>query len=354
MIKRLIAMLAATALLAGSIVFYYHKTGTRTDGVYYEATGIRPDAAILTVNGDAVSAEEYFYWLDSVCEYLASSLNAVPDFSAALTEDMTLGQYAKADAVNTVTLYAVARQMAREAGVTLAQEDIDALDAQRAQYVAYYGGEEIYAAQLQILGVTEELLRSIDEVPYLYNRMYQQFADPAGKLYPGEEALRTFGQEQGYVTAQLLYLTAEGLDEEAAADMKAKAADYAAQLQAAADKQGTYETLAAQLGLTTSEAGLTFSAADADAALYQAVAALAPGQVSSVIETEGGCYVALGMEPNYASLAEVLFNIRLQERQDSAKVEYSGKLYDSIDVTAFYTALYEARAALMQQLAGQS
>ena len=87
MIKRLIAMLAATALLAGSIVFYYHKTGTRTDGVYYEATGIRPDAAILTVNGDAVSAEEYFYWLDSVCEYLASSLNAVPAFSAALTED---------------------------------------------------------------------------------------------------------------------------------------------------------------------------------------------------------------------------------------------------------------------------
>ena len=354
MLKRLIAMLAVTALLAGSIAFYYHKTGARTDGVFYAATGIRPDAPLIYVDGDAVSAEEYFYWLDSVCEYLASSLNAVPDFSAQVTDEMTLGQFAKADAANTTILYAVARQMAEEYGVTLHADDVAALDAQRAQYVAYYGSEEIYLQQLQILGVTEELLRSIDEVPYLYNRMYQRYADPTDPLYPGEEALKAYAQEQGYVTAQLLYLTTEGLDETAKADMKTTAANYAAQLQAAADKQAVYETLAGQLGLTVSEAGLTFCAADSDTAVYEAVAALAPGQVSGVIETEGGCYVALGMEPNYASLAEVLFNIRLQERQDSAKVEYSGKLYDSIDVTAFYTALYEARAALMLQLAGQS
>ena len=74
MLKRLIAMLAVTALLAGSIAFYYHKTGARTDGVFYAATGIRPDAPLIYVDGDAVSAEEYFYWLDSVSEYLASPM----------------------------------------------------------------------------------------------------------------------------------------------------------------------------------------------------------------------------------------------------------------------------------------
>lgn len=350
MLKRLIAMLAVTALLVGSTAFYYHKTGTRTDGVFYEATGIRPDAPLMYVDGNAVSAEEYLYWLDSVCEYLASYVGGTPDFTVSVTDEMTLGQYAKADAANTVTLYAVVRQMAKEYGITLNEEDLAELEAQRQQYVSYYGGEEVYLQQLQVLGLSEEMLRRIEEVPYLYNRMFLAFSDPASELYPGEDALRTYADENGFVTAQLLYFPTAGLEESEQADMKAKAADYATQLGSAADKQATYEALASQLGLTASEAGLTFCAADSDPAVYQAVSALAAGEVSSVIEGSSGYYVAMRMETNYASLAEDLFNIRLQDRQDSVKVEYSGKQYDRIEAGSFYTALNNARAALMQKL----
>ena len=354
MFKRLIAMLAVTAVVAGGIFFHYDRTGTRTDGTYYAATGIRPDAEMLRVNGEAVTAEEYFYWLDSVCEYLDSYVGGGLDFSTPVTEEMTFSQYAKSDAANTTVLYAVVRQMAQDNGISLTDEDLAALDTQHQQYVAYYGGEEAYALQLQILGITEELLRRVEEVPFLYNRMYQEYSDPAGKLYPGEEALRAFGEENGYVTAQLLYLPTEGLDAQAAADTKLRAADYAAQLAAAADKQAVYEALAAQLSLSTDPAGLTFCPADSDPAVCDAVAALAPGEVSGVIEGASGCYVALRLETNYASLTEVLFNIYLQEWQDSAKVEYSDRYYRDLDAGAFYGSLCDVRIAMMQQMLEQA
>ena len=63
--KRLLAMVAICALLAVGLVNYSSKIGSRTDGLYYEASGIRPDAQMLQVNGESVSAEEFFYWLDT-------------------------------------------------------------------------------------------------------------------------------------------------------------------------------------------------------------------------------------------------------------------------------------------------
>ena len=350
MLKRFLAMLAVTAVLAISVISYYRTNGTRAEGIYYEASGIRVDAAVLYVNGEAVCAEEYLYWLDSVCEYLASYLGGTPDFSAAVTEEMTLGEYAKADAANTSVLYALVRQMAREHDISLTQEDIDELALQRAQYVAYYGSEEAYAQQLQVLGLTEERLVDIESVPYLYNRLYLQFSEPDGKLYPGEEALRQFAEENGYVTAQLLYLTTVGLDEAAVADMALRADDFAVQLQSAQDKLTAYRTLAESLGMTVSDSGLTFCAADSDAAVHAAVAALQPGQVSGPIRGESGYYVALRIDTDYAAVSEQFFNIHLQEWQDSVKVKYSEALYDSIDTGAFYTALSQARAALLNAL----
>lgn len=352
--KRLLAMVAICAVMAVGLVNHSNKTGSRTDGLYYEASGIRPDARMLQVNGEAVPAEEFFYWLDSTCAYLESYMGSSLDFNTQVTEELTIGEYAKSDAANTATLYTLVRQMADEAGVALNEEDLAALEAQRQQYVEYYGGEESYAMQLQLLGVDEALMRRMEEVPYLYNRMYQIYSDPASSLYPGNDALKTYGDENGYVTAQLLYFPTEGLDGAALADMKATAEDYAAQLAAAADKQAVYAELATQLGLSVSSDGLTFSAAESDTTLHQAVAALAPGEVSGVIETPGGYYAALRMDTNYAALTEDLFNIYLQERQDSAKVEYSDRYYASLDAGTFYTKLDELRLALAESMLAQS
>jgi glycerophosphoryl diester phosphodiesterase len=109
----------------------------------------------------------------------------------------------------------------------------------------------------------------------------------------------------------------------------------------------TYETLAAQLGFTTDPTGLTFEPSTSDAAVCQAVKAMNVGEVSNVIEGTDGYYVAMRMETNYKSLTEELFNIRLQERMDSAKVDNSRKIYTRLDAGEFYGKLNTQRTILL-------
>ena len=71
------------------------------------------------------------------------------------------------------------------------------------------------------------------------------------------------------------------------------------------------------------------------------------GEVSNVIEGTDGYYVAMRMETNYKSLTEELFNIRLQERMDSAKVDNSRKIYTQLDAGEFYGKLNTQRTILL-------
>ena len=91
----------------------------------------------------------YTHLLAYDCEYLSTYVPDV-DWSAELTEGLSYGDYAKTDTLETVKLYSVVRAWAEEAGVPLTEEDQAALDAQRLEYVTYYGSEEdVYKRQPQ-------------------------------------------------------------------------------------------------------------------------------------------------------------------------------------------------------------
>ena len=121
--KRFAAMLAVSVLMVLWIASGDRMSaGQRTDGLYYEVTGIHPDAVLMRINGEDISAEEYLYWLAYDCEYLTSYVPNL-DFSAEVSNGMTYGSYAKADAVETVKLYALLRQWAKQYNVSLTEED---------------------------------------------------------------------------------------------------------------------------------------------------------------------------------------------------------------------------------------
>ena len=165
---RLIAGALASVVLVGAIALTGGmKKGSRTDGLLYQASGIHPDAELLLIDRQTVTAEEYLYWLAYDCEYLSTYVPDV-DWSAELTEGLSYGDYAKTDTLETVKLYSVVRAWAEEAGVTLTEEDQAALDAQRLEYVTYYGSEEAYQQQLETQGITEEVYDRINETAYLY------------------------------------------------------------------------------------------------------------------------------------------------------------------------------------------
>ena len=45
--------------------------GDTEGGLLCEASGIRPDTVLLSVDGRDVSAQRYLYWLAYACDYIA-------------------------------------------------------------------------------------------------------------------------------------------------------------------------------------------------------------------------------------------------------------------------------------------
>ena len=64
--KKSLIRLAASVVLSVALVAAISASGIltnghRSDGLFYQASGIRPDAELLTVHGETIDAEEYLY-----------------------------------------------------------------------------------------------------------------------------------------------------------------------------------------------------------------------------------------------------------------------------------------------------
>lgn len=341
----------ACLVVLGAALWTTHRanTGKRTDGLYYLASGIRPDARLLTAGGETVEGEEYLYWLAYACEYLTSNLGNV-DWNANVTEGVTFGDYAKADALETVKLFAVIRRLAGENGITLTEEDLTRLQEQKDQYIAYYGGEEAYRRQVQLMGISEEAYDRINSAYLLLDHLTELATKEGGSLYPAENELLAYGDKNGYVSARFLYLPLTGLDEAAVEAQRILAESYVQRLREL-DADGAYQLLgqlAAELGMEVPEEDYTFSADTADEQVVQAIAALEEGAVSDVIATDNGFYVAIRRPLNTAALAPSYFSDQLALQRQALPVTFS-KLYDKLDAGTFYTNLLQQR----KDLAGQ-
>lgn len=349
-IRALAGFLASVLLVAGVSLVGNMPNGKRTDGVFYHASGIHPDAALMTVNKQPVSAEEYLYWLAYDCDYLSSYMGSV-DFDAAVSGSMTYGQYAMEDAQRTVVLYSVVRQWAKGAGITLSEESQAQLDAQRQEYVEYYGGEEGYARQLELMGLTEEGFGQINQVYFLYSELYQAYCTQGGALRPSDEEIAAFAASGSYCTFLPLYWAVS--DTETADSVLAEAEAAVTRLRDADDVTAAYLQIAQEMALQASETGETASTRELDIRIAAALSALAEGQVSDVVQTEGGCYVFVGQALNTDALLDKMFNARLDALREGAAIRYNCRSYDKLDVSRFYTRLQTLRSQL-QSAAGSS
>lgn len=349
---RLGAGLLISALLVAAVGLLPQgpDRGKRTDGLYYQATGIHPDAELLTIDGRTVEAEEYLYWLAYDCEYILSNAGQV-DWDEPLTEEMTFGQYAKTDALETTKLFAVIRGMAEEYGVTLTPEDEAELQQHRESLVNYYGSEEAYARQVELMGISQGAYDRINATYYLLDHLSQMAGQEGSPLYPGREALDDFAARESYVTARLLFFPAAGMDEETLIDQRELAADYAAQLAAAEDPYALLGQLAADLGVDLDHGDVTLSLASGEDELLPALAALEVNAPSGVIEVSDGLYLAVRRALDEETVLQDYFTQRLLQARSDVSVQFS-PLYDSIDTGSFYTGLLEARRALGQVQSG--
>ena len=102
------------------------KQAEKPSGLYYEASGIAPDAVLLTVDGREVPAARYFYWLTADCDYLAEQSGGTPDWTGD-AGGQTLDEYVKEQALSAAVFYATVESQAESHRCVLTAEDLTAM-----------------------------------------------------------------------------------------------------------------------------------------------------------------------------------------------------------------------------------
>lgn len=344
-IRFLAGLLVSVALVGALALTGGMDKGARTDGLMYQASGLHPDGELLVVDGETVTCEEYLYWLDYDCQYLTYLTDI--DWSAQVEENgMTYGEYVKADALEAVKLHSVIRHWAKENGVTLTGEDQAELEAQRAEYVAYYGSEEAYQQQLALVGISEAVLTANNETALLYDRLYRQFITSGTSLYPGDAFLSDYAAQQGMMTLMIVTVTGD--------DAEAQAQTLLERWQTASDAAAEYEVICSELGIAADGAyTLTPTLGDT---FGDAVAAMAPGQFTAVLDPygDGASYLVLCLDTDLSGVAEAYFDVALTEKRENASVVFHDALYDTIDTGVFYENLTALRSELYQSMNGET
>lgn len=320
----------------------------REEGLFYEAGGISPDAVLMTIDDREIPAWRYLYWLVYTCDYIRTSYEKEGqelDWEAPLA-DGTLADYAAEQALRNTALYATVENWAVQYEVELTEEDRTAMEADWAEKTSYYGSEEAYLQALQDMGLTRTEAETMSGDYYLYSHLYDLSCQEGSGLYPAEEDVAAFAEDQGYVTVDYLLVStaqvADG-DTEALNARRERAEEAFSKLNGSDDGAAAFEGLADTYS-DAEQRRMTFLPGDGTVpqAVEDAAAALEEGQWSGIVESDQGFYILLRQPPDSAQVREGYFDQTLQQAADEAEVVYTDD-YDALDVASFYTAILQAR-----------
>ena len=116
-------------LLAGLSACAPEAPQADPDDIAYQAAGISRDTVLFTVDGTEVTADEYLFWLlQSVAAAKQSGYLADDNAWEEEINGTPTAEYLREDALNTSILYTTVANHAAAEGITLSQEDEDAMD----------------------------------------------------------------------------------------------------------------------------------------------------------------------------------------------------------------------------------
>ena len=377
-----------SALLAALLLALCVGCGNQEEpsGIYYDITGIAPTETVMTVDGNEIPAQMYFYWTAYNCSYLEYQMNMLNyaygmytdyidadsgtvNWDLQFTEDQTLSEYVKAETDDTVLFYAVVENLAAEMDAGLTAEDEAAIADNRASAVEEMGGEEEFVKYLAELGIDEDTFARFSSTSFLFDNLTDLVLQEGSELYLPEE---DYDQYATYADHILLATqdtaTGAALSEEEIAEKRQTAEDLLTQLQASDDVVTLFGQLADEYsedpGRAENPDGYIYTPGTMVTVFEDAAAALEPGQVSGIVESDYGYHIilrrdlseGLANDPDTKrALAQQHLQGLLEERMAEAEVTVSEKL-NTLDPGAFYTqyvAELEAMRAPADEAAGE-
>lgn len=333
---------------SGSVLPENFVADPNVEDLCLAAADIPGDFELLTVNGQPVSARMYLYWLAFSISETESNMYSRYGTGLDWSEELSLVEYLKADALNATLMYTLIPSKVKELGYDLTADQVAEFDDYTNQTIAAIGGDEAFNESLRMLGLDRDTYLDIERTRYYYHRLLEKLSAD----HPTSEGLTAYAEEKGGVLGakHILLLTKDmttgaALADDVIAQKKATAENVLNQLQESDDLAADFDALMHEHsedgGLVTNPDGYTFVSGEMVKEFEEGTRALEIGQISGIIESTYGYHIILRQEPDLTdpSLPEKCLNWLATEQVNTwiseAELVYTDE-YMNLDPRMFY------------------
>lgn len=346
LVQRLAAMVAMTAVVLGATI-----GGVSSMMIHYKPLNEGAET-VLTVNGDAVTADEYSGYMLYNMQYYASMYAQMGLTDLWSNEDMAKSLGASMpEAAEQQAIYArVVMQKFNELGLKLSYNEQKEMASVRRNSIANTS-QDAYLNQIAQFGFSDQTYQNFMYISQCYQALNDYYFGENGVNTPSEEDIQKYF-EDNYITAKHILITtvdpASGETKRTDEEAKKEAQSILDRINAGEDFDTLMNQYSEDTGLSNNPNGYTFTEGQMVTEFYDGAKALAEDEVSELVKSSYGYHIIKRVKLDDSQLDNFKSDIvsaisgsmdeLLQQWMDEAQVETTD-LYSTITYENVYDYL---------------
>lgn len=341
-LKNVVFLLLATIFIMS--ISACSSTDKTSGGGLYEKVGLKAKDVVMTINGEDVTAEEFFYVALERNELLEQYFGKIEDWDEPFADGETTYRKLLSDSILSRLSYIHSvESFAEEYGIELNENDENAIASAKDYIVAnYFGTKDNYDAVLKnTYFISDDIFTYTNiTVDYLYNKISSTLYDNGYLNYPDENTIKEYIDENGYMkAAHILIKTVdddmEPLDEEIVEQKKKLVYDLYERINDGEDFFTLLEQYGEDPGMKSNPTGYTFNPNSSFVSEFiDGTAALNIGEYG-IVESMYGYHILYRVEVDLDDMAQEICDEEFQNLV-SARISQAEsvflKNYDKIDL----------------------
>ena len=346
LVQRLAAMVAMTAVVLGATI-----GGVSSMMIHYKPLNEGAET-VLTVNGDAVTADEYSGYMLYNMQYYASMYAQMGLTDLWSNEDMAKSLGASMpEAAEQQAIYArVVMQKFNELGLKLSYNEQKEMASVRRNSIANTT-KDAYLNQIAQFGFSDQTYQNFMYISQCYQALNDYYFGENGVNTPSDEDIQQY-YEDNYITAKHILITtvdpASGETKRTDEEAKKEAQSILHRINAREDIDTLMNQYSEDTGLSNNPNGYTFTEGQMVTEFYDGAKALAEDEVSELVKSNYGYHIIKRVKLDDSQLdnfkSDIISAISgsmdelLQQWMDEAQVETTD-LYSTITYENVYDYL---------------
>ena len=289
LVQRLAAMVAMTAVVLGATI-----GGVSSMMIHYKPLNEGAET-VLTVNGDAVAADEYSGYMLYNMQYYASMYAQMGLTDLWSNKDMAKSLGASMpEAAEQQAIYArVVMQKFNELGLKLSYNEQKEMASVRRNSIANTT-KDAYLNQIAQFGFSDQTYQNFMYISQCYQALNDYYFGENGVNTPSDEDIQKY-YEDNYITAKHILITtvdpASGETKRTDEEAKKEAQSILDRINAGGDFDTLMNQYSEDTGLSNNPNGYTFTEGQMLTEFYDGAKALAEDEVSELVKSSYGYHI---------------------------------------------------------------